>query len=247
MTNAIITKTYNESAVLAFREDGWFNMTKAAKAFGKDLSNFMRLPSTLEYTEALALSVKITDKELVEIKRGNGQLPQVGTWAHPKLAVFFARWLDTKFAIWCDTVIDDILRGKAEVVITKPETSEIMKMPTSLPEAGRLWVAEMERAETLQLENAKQAKALAIAAPKADFYDALVETEAVYTPTEVANMLGMDKYRSGMKVNLLMVKMGWQYKKGTHWYATAEAGYTPINKRNHHQDLQRQHRAAVPQ
>lgn len=139
-TTAIITKTYNDNTVLTFRNDGWFNMTKAAKAFGKTLENFMRSPSTLEYIEAL--SVNFTGKELVEIKRGNGQLPQVGTWAHPELAVFFARWLDTKFAVWCDAVIDDILRGKAEVVITKPETSEIMRMPTTILEAGKLWLAQ---------------------------------------------------------------------------------------------------------
>ena len=135
-TTAIITKTYNESTVLQFRNDGWFNMTKAAKAFDKDLSNFMRLPSTVEYMEALSNSVIST--ELTEAKSGRYH---GGTWAHPKLAVLFARWLDTKFSVWCDTVIDDILRGKAEVVITKPETSEIMKMPTSLLEAGELWIA----------------------------------------------------------------------------------------------------------
>ena len=70
--------------------------------------------------------------------------------------MFFARWLDNKFAVWCDVVIDDILRGKAEVVITKPEQSEILKMPTTLLEAGKLWLAELERAEPLQLENTEQ-------------------------------------------------------------------------------------------
>lgn len=95
--------------------------------------------------------------EYVETSRGR----HGGTWAHPKLAVFFARWLDTKFAVWCDTVIDDILRGKAEVVVTKPEQSEIMKMPTTLLEAGRLWLAELERAEALKLENAPKETAVA--------------------------------------------------------------------------------------
>lgn len=40
-STAIITKTYNDNTVLTFREDGWFNMTKAAKAFGKDVRDFM--------------------------------------------------------------------------------------------------------------------------------------------------------------------------------------------------------------
>ena len=51
------------------------------------------------------------DTEFVEKKRGRTG----GTWAHPKLAVFFARWLDVKFAVFCDMVIDDILNKKAEL------------------------------------------------------------------------------------------------------------------------------------
>ena len=35
-----------------------------------------------------------------------------GTWLHPRLAVFFARWCDTRFAVWCDMFIDRILRGE---------------------------------------------------------------------------------------------------------------------------------------
>lgn len=27
------------------------------------------------------------------------------TYLHPKLAVFFARWLDVRFAVWCDLMI----------------------------------------------------------------------------------------------------------------------------------------------
>lgn len=158
-TNAFITKTYDDTTPLQFREDGWFNMTKAAKAFGKDLSNFMRLPSTIEYCEALHRTLKIT--ELTEAKSGRYH---GGTWAHPKLCSFFARWLDTKFAVWCDTVIYDILRGNAEVVITKPEQSEIMNMPGSLLETAEKWLAELERAEALKLKNAKQAEVIAVQA-----------------------------------------------------------------------------------
>lgn len=58
-----------------------------------------------------------------------------GTWGHPKFAVFFARWLDTKFAVWCDMVIDDLLNKKAVLSIQKPEESMALKVPQSLPEA----------------------------------------------------------------------------------------------------------------
>lgn len=76
-----------------FLEDGYFNMTHAAKAFGKEMKSFNRLPSTIEYMEALSKGVNISPLDLVESQAGR----YGGTWAHPKLAVFFARWLDVKF------------------------------------------------------------------------------------------------------------------------------------------------------
>jgi KilA-N domain len=48
---------------------------------------------------ALANSVKSTELELVQASVGNRPTPERGTWAHPKLAVFFARWLDVRFSV----------------------------------------------------------------------------------------------------------------------------------------------------
>lgn len=58
---------------------------------------------------------------LTDAKRGGNH---IGTWTHPKLAVFFARWLNAKFAVWRDMQIDDILRGG------RPDP---FKGPTELP------------------------------------------------------------------------------------------------------------------
>ncbi|MBK1679753.1 KilA-N domain-containing protein [Rhodocyclus tenuis] len=87
-----------------FREDGYINMTKAAKAFGKKLDNFWRNEGTSEYIEALkeglhthSYSREFNDGFIQTFQGRNG-----GTWCHPKLAIFFARWLDVRFAVWCD-------------------------------------------------------------------------------------------------------------------------------------------------
>lgn len=73
--------------------------------------------------------------------------------ATPKLAVFFARWLDVKFVVFCDMVIDDILSKKAELTITKPAESMAMKVPQSFPEALRLAAERAEQNEKLSVEN----------------------------------------------------------------------------------------------
>lgn len=90
-------------------------MTSAAKHFGKRLQDFLDNKATLEYIGALR-TIHADEREFTQAKVGyNG-----GTWAHPKLAVFFARWLDVRFSVWCDSVIDELLRGKAAVVPTRP-------------------------------------------------------------------------------------------------------------------------------
>lgn len=121
--NSTITKDFNGLPIV-FREDGYINMTKAAKAFGKkDAYEFTRLPSTHDYIHAIAQVYVEEGKAgifpvnadgahmLYEVKKGrNG-----GTFCHPKLAVFFARWLDVRFAVWCDLMIGF---GRSYCVVT---------------------------------------------------------------------------------------------------------------------------------
>lgn len=104
-----------DGAPIQFNDDGWFNATLAAKRFNKDISNWIRSPDTVEYINALK-SVKSTELKAGKIpehiltKAGRSG----GTWLHPDLAVVFARWLDVKFAIWCDQQIKQIIYGQPE-------------------------------------------------------------------------------------------------------------------------------------
>ncbi len=75
-------------------------MTKAAAHFGKRLDHFMSAPDTVQYVEALKANSP-NSGDYLELTRGR----YGGSFAHPKLAVFFARWLDVRFAVWCDAVI----------------------------------------------------------------------------------------------------------------------------------------------
>lgn len=150
MNNALITQSYN-GLTFTFREDGYFNMTKAAAHFGKDLSNFMRSPYTLEYIDALSSSVENGDKEIVQIIPGNRYIADRGTWAHPKLVSLFARWLDVRFAVWCDSMIEDILKGNAQVTITKPEESAVMALPQDYLTYVEALVAGLKRKQALKV------------------------------------------------------------------------------------------------
>jgi hypothetical protein len=93
-----------------FREDGYINMTKAAKHYGKRLDNFFANDDSKAYIAVLSAITGIPGNALLVAKRG-GAKGSAGTWAHPKLAVRIARWMDVHFEVWCDLMIDNILKG----------------------------------------------------------------------------------------------------------------------------------------
>jgi len=112
--NNVIPFTYQGQPV-RFTTDGWLHATKIAERFGKRIDHWLDNAETLEYVQALdefltGAESNISDTRnsgYLKTRRGNGG----GAWIHPKLAVAFARWLSAKFAVWCDTRIEELLHG----------------------------------------------------------------------------------------------------------------------------------------
>lgn len=101
----LVVKVFEGSNVF-FMEDGYINATKTAKSFGKDVRDWLYSVETTKYINELANCGDFP--QLVIKQRGKFG----GTWIHPKLVIVFSRWLSTKFAIWCDHQIDEILANK---------------------------------------------------------------------------------------------------------------------------------------
>lgn len=125
-----------------FSADGWLDATAISSRFGKEPNAWLVSVDTMSYMMALAtgLGLEIKPEILQEFNKINGldssraaskarvlrlvkgiglvktkagaPINGGGTWLHPKLAVFFARWLDVGFAVWCDLHIDALLRGE---------------------------------------------------------------------------------------------------------------------------------------
>ena len=101
-----------------FNADGWLHATKIAERFGKRLDHWLENAETLEYIRALdeilhpdaGPSKILNTRNSGYLKTSRGKYSG-GTWLHPKLAVAFARWLDARFAVWCDMQIDALLHG----------------------------------------------------------------------------------------------------------------------------------------
>lgn len=127
-----------EGVVVPFLQDGWVNATAVAAKYGKEPRQWLRQRETVEYIAALAdsngnpsivdelskisalpSSSTVFQNKALAVATGSGYVRTVrgspmhggGTWLHPKLAVFFARWLSARFAVWCDQKIEQIYRG----------------------------------------------------------------------------------------------------------------------------------------
>lgn len=114
-----LIKSFSGVAV-SFNQDGYLNASAIAKHFGKRVPDFLKTEQNQEYISALAehlsktLKIVFDKNQLVIVKKGspaNGG----GTWLHPKLAIHFARWLDPRFAVWCDEQIEQILSGSLKL------------------------------------------------------------------------------------------------------------------------------------
>lgn len=136
MATQLITASYSDALTVSFTTAAWFDATQVAKFFNKQPKEWLRLASTIEYIDQL-IEFQIGEKptfdknQLVTIKKGSSKNGG-GTWFHPKLAVPFARWLDARFAVWCDLQIEKILHSDSPPddfseflkPITKPITLE---------------------------------------------------------------------------------------------------------------------------
>lgn len=102
---------------------------------------------TQEYIEAIKARTLLEQNQLVIVKNG-GDNP--GTWLHPKLGIAFARWCNVDFAVWCDEIIEGILKG--DVIPVR---------------ASDLIILQHRRADVVLNSHLKAAKCLGTDAPMA--------------------------------------------------------------------------------
>ena len=130
---ALITRDYAGMA-LSFQDDGWFNATQAAERFGRRVDHWRENQDTKDYIAALCEVTNTPFSGYLKTKRGGGG----GTWLHPKLAVHFARWLDPKFAVWCDAQIDNLVRGKDDWRKLRHQSASSFKVANDILKMVRL-------------------------------------------------------------------------------------------------------------
>jgi KilA-N domain len=108
-------KSYNSRNIRINPETRYVCLTDMASAAGKKSANWTQLKGTNELLMALADIVGISAETLLYVGEGD-----IGTWAHPKLAIQFAQWCSPLFALQVSDWIDELLTtGKVELA-TQP-------------------------------------------------------------------------------------------------------------------------------
>lgn len=146
---AIVEEVYEGQVIPFQRTDAFVNATAMCKAFGRLPYDFLRLPETRRYQDALAKRLNALRENLVVTVNG-GTSP--GTWLHPNLAMECARWLSPDFSIWCNETIRRILAGELEA---KPS----FEIPSTYSGALLLAAEQARRAEIAERQNVELVKA----------------------------------------------------------------------------------------
>lgn len=144
----IIQIDYCSNQISVSRE-AWFNATEIAAMFGKRPIDWLRLPETERYIEALIKREEekqiksevrkshFTKKHFIKTYKGKSKNFTQSTWLHPKLAVAFARWCDIDFAVWCDEQITAMLTEQPKWKLERKEASIGHKVMSEILQMSR--------------------------------------------------------------------------------------------------------------
>lgn len=106
-------------------KDNKVNATRYCQAFGKEFSEFQRLPSTAILLNTIEQTYNLGKSQVLEVKRGKGG----GAWVHPLVAIELAGWLSPDFKIH---VLDTYRRYVEADITLADEIIQRQKDPAAL-------------------------------------------------------------------------------------------------------------------
>jgi phage antirepressor YoqD-like protein len=188
-----------QNSPISFSKDGevMVNATQMAKPFGKRPVDFLRLPSTEEYLEALSSTVRKSHSEFYRTVNG-GANP--GTWFCQKLTIRFAQWLSPQFSVWVDAKIEELLTtGKTEL------------QPLSKAEMTLQVIAYLqEETQTLKSQKLLLEQSIQQQAPKVAYYNEVLQTNGGQVASVIAQDFGLSatSFNRKLKEQSVIRKVG---------------------------------------
>lgn len=93
------------------------NATVMAKAFNKKPDDIFRTKTWIDFERAVMEDTGLRFEDIRTVKNGDAG----GSWIHQELVLEFSRRLNTKFSLWCNRVVAELLRNGT--VTVKPKTA----------------------------------------------------------------------------------------------------------------------------
>lgn len=196
------------------------NATDMAKPFGKRVQHYLSTEQSRLFLEALSQSRNIGFEKLVAVIKG-GNAP--GTWMHEDVALEFARWLNPRFAIWCNDRIKELM--KHGFTATTAALEQMMNNPDFIIGMASKLKEERRQKELAQNQLYFANNTIKESAPKVKYHDEVLQSANTYTATQIAKELGM----SGQALNRLLLQKSIQFKQSGQWMLYSKfqiLGYT---------------------
>lgn len=228
--NSIKVFDYKGSKIsFANGENMMVNATEMAKPFEKRPAKWLELPSTKDFLAALT-AIRKSDTALIQTNSG-GINGGGGTWMHEDVALEFARWLSSAFAIWCNDRIKELL--KYGMTATQPTLDEMLDNPDLVIRMATQLKQERAEKARLEAENAQAKERISIQdtqlkaqAPKVKYVDEVLQSVNTYTSTQMSKELGL---RHAEQMHTTLKEKGIMFKQSGQWLLTAkysDKGYT---------------------
>lgn len=188
---------YNDTPI-TFEEtngDVMVNLTEMAKPFGKFPADFLRLDQTKQFIEVL--NEKSTMGIPIVKTTNGGSSP--GSWAHQKLALKFAAWLNPRFELWVYDRIEELLRHGATAInpddLLNPDF--IIRLATELKqerESKKVLEAEKEMYKSISDHHART---IAEQSPRVLFAQSVEASNRSILIAELAKLLSQNGVEMG--------------------------------------------------
>ena len=185
---------YNGTDITMKKENGcvYVNLTEIAKAFPeKNLSQIVKSQEISEYVQELAAIYNYIAPDLLQVING------VGTWAHQRVALRVCQKLSTKFSIWVDTKIEEILTTGVSTSGNDDEAIlHAMQVLQKRVESGK------QQLQIAQGTIEHQQKRISVLEPKAEFMDRVMDADQKIDIGQAAKILRLPFGRNTLFVKL---------------------------------------------
>lgn len=179
ISNLPIIFNYCDNPITFKNVDGsiMVNATEMARQYGKRTTDWVRLPSTKKFLDALTEVRKSHFAYIQSIKGGSNAGGE--TWMHEDVALEFARWLAPEFAIWCNDRIKELITTGSTSL-----TPNIggFPIPQKFSDALLLSAHLQQKVEEQEMKITEDK-------PKVAYYSDMVENRDYFTTTTIATEL----------------------------------------------------------